>query len=333
MGKAETCESKTHWVGGSKAKAPPSPSPAPTPGLVTRKRGFSGFLGNFTCQDAALLNLQDSWHYNWLGNTATQGNRCDGQDVSSEFVPMVAGVKCPGYEEGECTAALETAIDRLNTDEVRSNWKKANARFLLGYNEPDAGNGKHNHPHEVSPADAAAAWPKVQALAASMNPPLTLVSPSVASGQESGGKDCWDENGRSTWMDDFFGNCTHVVKDCDPSLIEYIGMHDYHGSVEALQRKVDGAANRYGRKVWLTEIAITLWGNPPDMAAQSAYMEDLLPYLDTSENVFRYAWFSARNAPNEQNGGSNLLATDGSATVTSIGKIYRDTSDSGLVTV
>jgi len=249
---------------------------------------------------------------------------------------MVAGVKCPGYGEGECTAALEDAIERLNTDEVRSNWKKANAKFLLGYNEPDAGNGKHNHPHEVSPADAAAAWPKVQELAASMSPPLTLVAPSVASGQESGGRDCWDENGRSTWMDDFLGNCTHVVKDCDPSLIKYIGMHDYHGSVEGLQRKVDGAAKRYGRKVWLTEIAITLWGNPPSMAERLAYMEDLLPYLDNSENVYRYAWFSARNAPNapnDQNGGSNLLAADGSKTVTSIGKIYRGISDSRLVTV
>merc|ERR1711862_212523 len=51
-------------------------------------------------------------------------------------------------------------------------------------------------------------------------------------------------------------------------------MHDYHGSVEGLQKKVDGAATRYGRKVWLTEIAITLWGKPPSMDEQSAYMED-----------------------------------------------------------
>merc|ERR1712072_627150 len=239
---------------------------------------------------------------------------------------MAIGVKCPGWGEGECVAALEEAIESLNTDEVRANWKKANAQFLLGYNEPDAGNGKHNHPHEASPADAAAAWPKVQALAAAMSPPLTLVSPSVASGQESGGRDCWDKNGRSTWMDDFLGNCTHVVKDCDPSLIKYIGMHDYHGSVEGLRRKVDGAAKLYGRKVWITEIAITNWGNPPPRSEQDAFMKDLLPYLDTSENVFRYSWFAARNCPNNQNGGSNLSSCDGSAVVTSTGMIYRDTS-------
>jgi len=292
---------------------------------VARKRGFSGFLGEFTCEDAALLNLDDSWHYLWGAKYPTQGDRCAGTRVTSEFVPMVLGVKCPGYGPGECTSTLEQSIESLDTDEIRATWKAANAQFLLGYNEPDAGNGKHNHPHEVSPADAAAAWPKLQTLAAKAG--LTLVSPSVASGQESGGRDCWDENGRSTWMDDFLGNCTHVVKDCDPSLIKYIGMHDYHGSVAGLQRKIDGAAKLYNRKVWITEIAITKWGSPPSAAAQRAYMQELLPYLDGSENVFRYAWFSARNAPNEQNGGSNLLAVDGSATVTSVGEVYRDTPD------
>lgn len=160
-----------------------------------------------------------------------------------------------------------------------------------------------------------------------MSPPLVLVSPSVASTQESGGKDSWDENGHSTWMDDFFGNCTHVVEDCDPSLIKFIGMHDYHGSVEGLRRRVDGAHQRYGRKVWLTEIAWTLWGSPPGREMQDAYMKELLPFLDKSESVFRYAWYTARNSPNNQNGGRNLLALDGSAALTSTGQIYKDTPD------
>jgi len=126
-------------------------------------------------------------------------------------------------------------------------------------------------------------------------------------------------------MDNFFGNCTHVVKDCDPLLIKYIGMHDYHGSVEGLRRKVDGAAKLYGRKVWISEIAITNWGNPTPRNVQDSYLKDLLPYLDKSENVFRYSWYAVRNCPNNQNGGSNLLSCDGSPVVTSTGKIYRDT--------
>merc|ERR1712151_942425 len=77
----------------------------------------------------------------------------------------------------------------------------------------------------------------------------------------------------------------------------YIGMHDYHGSVEGLRRKVDGAAKRYGRKIWISEIAITNYGNPTQRSVQDAYLTELLPYLDNSENVFRYSWYAARNCP------------------------------------
>jgi hypothetical protein len=296
---------------------------------VSRKRGL-GFGGKFTCQDAEMLNLADSWSYNWQGTPPLQ---CTEKGISAEFVPMVIGTKCASIGGTNCDAEIEKVIARLDNDQTRAKWKAANAKFLLGYNEPDAGNGKHNHPHEASPADAAAAWPNIQALAAAMSPPLTLVSPSVASGHESGGRDCWDANGRSTWMDDFLGNCTHIVKDCDPSLIKYIGMHDYHGSVEGLRRKVDGAAKLYGRKVWITEIAITNFGNPTPRNEQDAYFSEFLPYLEGSVNVFRYYLYAARNCPNNQNGGSNLLSCDGAAVVTSTGKMYRDTPTVQEITV
>ena len=58
-------------------------------------------------------------------------------------------------------------------------------------------------------------------------PPLALVGPAVSSGAESGGSDAWDADGKSTWLDEFFGNCTHVVPGCNASLIQYIAMHDY----------------------------------------------------------------------------------------------------------
>jgi len=279
---------------------------------VTRKRGFSGFLGNtYTCDDARLLGLDDSWHYTWTANP-TQYNKCHGQAVSSEFVPMVSGVG---------------AAESLDTDSFHPKWTEANVTYLLGYNEPDYGNG-HNHPHQATPADAAAYWPKLQALAAKFDPPLILVAPSVASTGESGATDAWDEEGRSTWMDEFLGNCSEVVKDCDPSLIKYLGFHDYHGSVPMLKRKIDGAVKRYGgRKIWITEIAITDWRDAPQRDAQDKYMKELLPYLDSSENVFRYSWYTARNAPNNQNGGSNLLDSNGSATLTSTGRIYKTTKE------
>lgn len=206
-------------------------------------------------------------------------------------------------------------------------WTRTNARYLLGYNEPDFGNGK-NHPHMVSAARAAADWPSLQRVAAQFEPPLELVSPSLS----SSGPDTWDADGRALWLDYFLGNCTDVVAECDASLIKHIGFHDYEGDVAKLKRRLEGIVARYGgggvggveRKVWITEIAVTKYGTPPPRAAQDAYMRELLPYLDGADEVFRYSWFTARNVPNEQNGGSNLLPCDGSMGLapTSTGTIY-----------
>jgi len=300
---------------GATAQAPPSgttTAASPTQ-VVTRKRGFSGFLegslsqGGFTCEDAAALGLEDSWHYTWM-TVPSQRNKCAGRSVSSEFVPMINGVK-----------AAQNAVKM----DFRKQWASANVHFLLGYNEPDYGNG-HNHPHMATPASAAANWPLLQKIAAQFDPPLTLVAPGISSGAESGGSDAWDADGRSTWLDDFLGNCTHVVKECDPSLIKYIAMHDYQGDVAKLKRRISGMAKLYNRKVWVTEIAITKWGSPPNREKQNAFMKEVLPYLDSSDDIFRYVWFTARNSPNQQNGGSNLLELDGSVKLTSTGQIYKN---------
>lgn len=275
-------------------------------GAVTRKRGFSGFLGEYaTCRDAEALGLEDSWYYTWMAITSQRGI-CGKQKLAAEFVPMINGVD-----------------QNHDIADIKEAWKAANVHYLLGYNEPDYGNG-HNHPQMATPAKAASDWPKLQKLAASFDPPLALVGPAVSSGAESGGGDAWDADGKSTWLDEFFGNCTHVIEDCDPSLIKFIAMHDYQGDVAKLRRRISGAVKHYGgRKVWLTEFAITHWGAPPGRERQDAFMKEALPYLDSSDDVFRYNWFTSRNPPNDQNGGSNLLpVTSNSTSPTSTGSIY-----------
>jgi hypothetical protein len=172
-----------------------------------------------------------------------------------------------------------------------------------------------------SPADAAKAWPQLQDIAAQFNPPLELVSPSVSS-------EGWGANGKSEWMDQFLSNCTSVVSGCDTSLIKYIGFHDYEGNVTQVMRRINGANKHYGRKIWITEFAVLgcPWCTPPTTAArerQDAYMKEVLPLFDASDAVFRYAWFTSRNAPNSMNGGSNLLPYNStSLTPTSTGIIY-----------
>jgi len=70
----------------------------------------------------------------------------------------------------------------------------------------------------VEPAKAAIDWADVQKVAASFEPPLTLVSPAPT------GK-AFDNNGRSKWLDWFFRNCTDVFEDCNPDLIMQIAFH------------------------------------------------------------------------------------------------------------
>lgn len=281
---------------------------------TTRKRGFSGFLGDYwTCDDAKALDLQDAWYYAWDVGSNQAVQKCGGVNLTGEFVPMIIGA---------------WKAKKMNVTELKEKWANANVHYLLGYNEPDYGNG-HNHPHMVTPALAAVDWQEVQKLAKQFDPPLTLVSPAVASNGETGTHDAWDENGKSQWLDDFFGNCTNVTKWCQPELIKYIAMHDYHGNLTRLKSQISGAAKRYGRKVWLTEFAITKWGAPPNRDKQDAFMKEALPFLESSPDVFRYNWFSARNVPNAQNGGSNLLPSDSDSTKpTSTGAIYstRETS-------
>lgn len=161
------CPQAGNWVGGSRRPAPPPPPP---PLAAVRRQGFSGFLGqNYSCNDSHALGLHDSWYYTWTKNPS-QYNRCSfGQSqqvLGKEFVPMINGVG-------------QAAGDGVNEHNIEV-WRKANAHYLLGYNEPDPGRinpvtGKSNHPHMVAPAAAARDWVEVQGLAERLS--LKLISP------------------------------------------------------------------------------------------------------------------------------------------------------------
>ena len=107
-----------------------------------------------------------------------------------------------------------------------------------------------------------------------------------------------------------------------------MAFHDYSGNVSNVIRRIKGAAARYGRKVWITEIAILgcPWCHPPwtaSRAMQDSYLRELLPALDACDDLVRYSWFTARNVPNAMNGGSSLLPFNRSSLQpTSTGALY-----------
>ena len=257
-----------------------------------------------TCYDATVLGLNGSWFYNWLPQPYF-GTTCDHYHQAAEFVPTIS--------------KLGMASTIMKEERMTKHWKSSGVTHLLGYNEPD---GYNENAAKCTPAQAAADWVHVQVLASKFDPPLVLVSPAVVSGVHNPGG--YSPDGASEWMDQFFGNCTHVVPECDPSLIKFIAMHDYYGDAPALMRRIKGARARYGgRKIWLTEFAILHYGNPPPRAAMNDFMREVLPLLDASDDVARYAWLAARNPTNNMNGGSNLLSYDTlSMQLTSTGAIY-----------
>lgn len=137
------------------------------------KRGLGGLS---TCHDASALNLADSWYYNWGPLPHVQGQPCE-NPPAAEFVPMIWGCW------GNCTDHLP--------DNFTTSWEQAGVRALLGFNEPD-NDGQSN----MLPEKAAGFWPQIQKLASRMQPALTLVSPAMTH---------WDDDGRSDWLDQFFG--------------------------------------------------------------------------------------------------------------------------------
>lgn len=226
---------------------------------VSKKRGLSGP----NCGDAAALGLKDSWFYNWAAMPDGKGPHCE-HARAAEFAPMF-------WTCGKnCTSDLP--------DNYMDIWKQAGVQYILGFNEPD-----NEDQSNLSPAEAVSLWPQIQKLASQFSPPLQLVSPGMTH---------WNNDG-SVWLDQFFGNCTQL-SGCDPSLIKYVAFHDYSGSANNISYKADAAFKKYNRKIWLTEFS---QGNGKDRATNDALMKQTLPKLEKAESVFRYAWYSTRNAP------------------------------------
>jgi hypothetical protein len=331
VGTINRCRATVIAEGGGGGASPPPPAPPPAPpASAMRKQGFSGFLGgsannpaSFSCADAQAVGLgrPDTWFYTWT-KQPSKHNECTHAEIGhAEFVPMVHSTGTLS-DQSQSTPAFGRTV---------AQWRRLGAKFLLGYNEPDDDgcDGCH-HPQMVGAEEAARDWVALQALAEANA--LTLVSPAMST---TG----LDDNGTSVWLDAFFAECGRLAG-CDPAKIKYIAYHDYSGDVDKVIGRARGLQRRYGgRQVWLTEVAINEWGcrKPgcvgsrwkckcePTRADQDAYLQRLLPALESCDAVFRYVWYTARS------GGGNLLQIAGSYSegliaqpqLTSTGEVYK----------
>jgi hypothetical protein len=137
----------------------------------------------------------------------------------------------------------------------------------------------------VTPDQAAAAWPNIEAFANSYHPPLKIVSPTV----DYCTTDCVPEYSNPfVWLDAF-------ISECAGCRIDYIGVRTHTCDFMSLVSDLH-TYESYGKPIWVTEI----WCDPTTEDAgvsEEDYMELAIPDLDEDQNVFRYGWYTGRPHP------------------------------------
>ncbi|SEU19994.1 glycosyl hydrolase [Stigmatella erecta] len=244
------------------------------------KRGIA--YGYHSAADMTALSTGISWWYNWAPQPESTAAGV-APTVGVTFSPMVWGG----------TPNVDTLAAQI----------PAGAQYLLGFNEPNFKSQANK-----TPKQAAALWPVLEEVARRKN--LKLVAPAV---NYCG--DCVSEDGVTftdpvVYLDAFFKACTNCK-------VDYIAVHWYACDVSALSWYI-GLFKKYNKPIWLTEFAC---GDRPHneitLAVQKKYMTDAVNYLENEPAVFRYSWFSGRNAeiPN-----INLLGNSGQ--LTELGQLY-----------
>ena len=228
------------------------------------KRGF-GENTLYYVEDLQALLPGSSWYYDWGNEPSAQVADYVGSDKGIEFIPQAWS----SYDENKLRAYYKA---------------HPQDRYLLGFNEP-------NFPDQAAmlPAEAAEKWHSLEALANELG--LKLVGPAMnyAGAPLKDGK-VWDP---FEWMDAFI--VAYKEKYGTEPHYDYTAVHAYMDRAANMMDFVDKFYERYGKQVWLTEFCA--WEDANLTAdKQQEYMIDKLKALETSDHVYRYAWFKARNA-------------------------------------
>lgn len=234
--------------------------------------------------DLPLMSPYISWDYNW-GNTPT--------DDAATWFDANEMDYCPMCWNGN-----------YNADKIRA-FVAAHpkTKYLLGFNEPNLTDQAN-----MTPAQAAALWSPVVALAKELN--LKLVSPAMNYGTLAGYSD------PIKWLDEFFAQPGVSADD-----IYAISVHCYMSSPSAVKDYI-AMFKKYNKPIWLTEFCA--WDPVPgSVNTQMDYLCAVLNYLEQEPSVERYAWFIPRtsgkvdSAPYMQ-----LLTHDNPPALTELGKMY-----------
>ena len=76
--------------------------------------------------------------------------------------------------------------------------------------------------------------------------------------------------------------------------------------------------HEFGLPLWLTEFACGDHADHQPLAKQLAFMRRILPILDASRIVYRYAWMAARQGADDH----RSLLVPGKRELTELGRLY-----------
>ena len=249
------------------------------------KRGYGVDQSKFSNQAVANLSKGAGWYYDWSHSTYL-----DFEAAGVDFVPMTWN---GGYNANQLRQFLAA---------------HPNVKYLLAFNEPN-----FKDQANMTPSQAAAAWPALEAIADEYN--LKLVSPApnwCGWCVEEGGT---TYNSPYDWLRDFFAACP----DCR---VDYIGIHFYMGAMESVKGSIDQLWEQFHKPVWLTEFNMDKngMGDNGTVDEQRAFMVKMIDWMERDPHVYRYAWFLGR-------GGilTDLVASD-KQSLTLLGQVYANMS-------
>lgn len=253
---------------------------------VMKKSAKRGVAYNLqSVNDAVLLSPYISWDYNW-GNGLVEASLIpqwfDSNDV--EYCPM-------------CWSA-SYSVERIS-EYVATH---PSTKYLLAFNEPNLLDQAN-----MTPKQAAALWAPVVALAKKLH--LKLVSPALNYGTLPG------YNDPVKWLDEFIAQPEVSLDDmCAISLHCYMGNS---GGVEGMIKRFE----KYGLPIWLTEFCA--WENNINSERdQIMYMCETLNFLEQSNLVERYAWFTPRYKSLGTYPYMQMLTSVTSPELTELGDVY-----------
>jgi len=222
----------------------------------SKKRGIA--YGKHSEADMAAISGSVSWWYNWYNAPESSVAKVY-QNYGMDFVPMAWN---GSFNEAGLRAFYASHPD---------------AKYLLGFNEPN-----FTTQANMKPSQAAAIWPKLEAIAKDYN--LKIVAPAVNYADKPVTENGVTYTDPIAYLDAFFAACPNCQ-------VDYIAVHNYMCYTTALASDI-ARYKKYKRPIWLTEFAC--WDQQNiTLDMQKSYLLGAINFLESDTLIFRYSWFTA----------------------------------------